>query len=47
MIPGFVGKNIGKWIDDNDLPKTVSEFGTRPEEIFVCYESLPGALATT
>ncbi|WP_406661057.1 FMN-binding glutamate synthase family protein [Methanolobus sp. ZRKC3] len=40
MIPGMVGKNIGKWIDENDLPKTVSEFGQRPEEIFVHYEEL-------
>jgi glutamate synthase domain-containing protein 2 len=40
MIPGFVGKNIGNWIKDGDLPKTVSEFGSRPEEIFVCYEEL-------
>lgn len=40
MIPGFVGKNIGKWIKENNLPKTVSEYGTRPEEIFVCYEEL-------
>jgi glutamate synthase domain-containing protein 2 len=40
MIPGFVGKNIGKWISENDLPKTVSEFGSKPEEIFVCYEEL-------
>ncbi|MBE0520891.1 MAG: FMN-binding glutamate synthase family protein [Candidatus Methanoperedenaceae archaeon] len=40
MIPGFVGKNIGKWIQENDLPKTVSEFGTKPEEIFVNYEEL-------
>jgi hypothetical protein len=40
MIPGFVGKNIGNWIKDGDLPKMVSEFGSRPEEIFVCYEEL-------
>lgn len=40
MIPGFVGKNIGKWIRDNDLPKTVSEFGTKAREIFVTYEEL-------
>jgi len=40
MIPGFVGKNIGEWIKNNELPKTVSEFGTKPEEIFVCYEEL-------
>lgn len=38
MIPGMVGKNIDKWIKENDLPKTVSEYGTTPEEIFVCYE---------
>lgn len=40
MIPGMVGKNIGSWIKNNDLPKTVSEFGSKPEEIFVCYEQL-------
>ncbi len=38
MIPGMVGKNIDQWIRDNQLPKTVSEFGSTPEEIFVCYE---------
>jgi glutamate synthase domain-containing protein 2 len=40
MIPGFVGKNIGKWIAEKDLPKTVAEFGSKPEEIFVNYEDL-------
>lgn len=40
MIPGMVGKNIGKWIETGDLPKTVSKYGTRPEEIFVMYEEL-------
>ncbi len=40
MIPGMVGKNIGKWLEEGDLPKTVSKFGTRVEEIFVCYEEL-------
>lgn len=40
MIPGFVGKNIGVWLKENDLPKTVSQFGTSKEEIFVCYETL-------
>jgi glutamate synthase domain-containing protein 2 len=40
MIPGFVGKNIGKWMEDGNLPKTVSEFGTTVEEIFVSYETL-------
>ncbi len=40
MIPGMVGKNIEKWMAANDLPKTVSEFGTTPEEIFVNYEDV-------
>ena len=40
MIPGMVGKNIAEWIKANDLPKTVSEFGTTPEEIYVCYAEL-------
>ncbi len=40
MIPGMVGKNIGKWIADGDLPNSVSKFGTKAEEIFVSYEEL-------
>jgi glutamate synthase domain-containing protein 2 len=44
MIPGMVGKNIEQWIKKNDLPKTVSEFGTTPEEIFVCYENVADLL---
>ena len=40
MIPGMVGKNIGNWIKNNELPKTVSEFGKTEKEIFVCYEEL-------
>lgn len=40
MIPGMVGKNIEKWIKENDLPKTVSEFGSTPEEIYVTYAEL-------
>ncbi len=40
MIPGMVGKNIGIWLKNGDLPKTVSEYGTTIEEIFVCYETL-------
>jgi len=35
-----VGKNIAEWIKNKDLPKTVSEYGTKVEEIFVCYEEL-------
>jgi glutamate synthase domain-containing protein 2 len=40
MIPGFVGKNIGVWLQEEDLPKTVSKFGTTKQEIFVAYETL-------
>jgi glutamate synthase domain-containing protein 2 len=40
MIPGMVGKNIAQWIKDGKLPNTVSQFGSRPEEIFVCYEDV-------
>jgi glutamate synthase domain-containing protein 2 len=40
MIPGMVGKNIGLWINANDLPNTISPFGSTKEQIFVCYEEL-------
>jgi len=40
MIPGMVGKNIGKWIKEGNLPVTVSEYGKTEKEIFVCYEEL-------
>jgi glutamate synthase domain-containing protein 2 len=40
MIPGMVGKNIEQWMKKKDLPKTVSEFGSTTEEIFVCYENV-------
>lgn len=40
MIPGMVGKNIGFWIEGKDLPNTVSQYGNKPEEIFVCYKEL-------
>ena len=40
MIPGMVGKNIATWIKDNNLPKTVSEFGSTPEQIFISYEEV-------
>ncbi len=38
MIPGMVGKNIGQWLKDKDLPKSVAEYGDTPETIFVNYE---------
>lgn len=40
MIPGMVGKNIANWMKEGKLPKTVSQFGTTPEEIFVNYEDV-------
>jgi glutamate synthase domain-containing protein 2 len=40
MIPGMVGKNIAEWLRDGKLPNTVSQFGSTPEEIFVCYEQV-------
>jgi glutamate synthase domain-containing protein 2 len=40
MIPGMVGKNIGKWLKEGNLPKTVSKYGNKTEEIFECYEEL-------
>jgi glutamate synthase domain-containing protein 2 len=40
MIPGMVGKNIDQWIKENNLPKTVSQFGSSVEEIFVSYEKV-------
>jgi hypothetical protein len=40
MIPGMVGKNIAQWLKDRELPNTVSQFGSTPEEIFVNYEKV-------
>jgi glutamate synthase domain-containing protein 2 len=40
MIPGMVGKNIARWVEDGKLPNTVSQFGSTPEEIFVNYEDV-------
>jgi len=38
----MVGKNIGLWLQEGEssLPKTVSQYGSKVEEIFVCYETL-------
>ena len=40
MIPGMVGKNIQKWLDAGELPKSVSKYGDSVREIFVSYESI-------
>jgi len=39
-IPAFVGKNIGLWLRQGKLPKTISEYGSSVEQIFVTYEEL-------
>lgn len=38
MIPGMVGKNCAQWLKEGNLPKSISEYGSTPEEIFVSYE---------
>jgi len=40
MIPGMVGKNIQNWLKEGRLPATVKQFGSTPEEIFICYEDV-------
>jgi glutamate synthase domain-containing protein 2 len=40
MIPGMVGKNIDRWLQEGTLPKHISEYGSTPEEIFINYEKV-------
>jgi glutamate synthase domain-containing protein 2 len=40
MIPGMVGKNIGVWLKEGKLPRTVSKYGSEVREIFVAYAEL-------
>jgi len=40
MIPGMVGKNIGQWLKEDKLPKSVSKYGNDVSEIFVAYSEL-------
>jgi glutamate synthase domain-containing protein 2 len=40
MIPGMLGKNVQLWLDEGKLPKTVSRYGTSPQEIYTCYEEV-------
>ncbi len=47
MIPGMVGKNIEQWLEDGKLPNTVGQFGSTPEEIFVCYEDVKGIVGAS
>jgi hypothetical protein len=36
----MVGKNIGTWVKDGNLPNTVSKYGKTVEEIFISYEDI-------
>ncbi len=47
MIPGMVGKNIDKWIKEDNLPKTVNHYGIKPSEIFVNYENVVDLVGTS
>ncbi|HMK15992.1 MAG TPA: glutamate synthase-related protein, partial [Methanomicrobiales archaeon] len=40
MIPGMVGKNIGTWVKEGNLPNTVSKYGKTLPEIFIAYEDI-------
>ncbi len=40
MIPGMVGKNVATWMHNGEMPKTVKQYGSTPEEIFVCWEQV-------
>jgi len=44
IIPGMVGKNIQQWLREGKLPNTVGQFGSTPEEIFVCYQEVKNML---
>jgi glutamate synthase domain-containing protein 2 len=46
LIPAMVGKHIGQWVKDGDLPKTVSRYGNTLEEIFISYEELKQRFGT-
>jgi len=40
MIPAFVGKNIGKWIQEEKLPTEIKKYGDVVERIFITAETL-------
>ncbi len=40
MIPGMVGKNTAGWMNNGGLPKNIAQYGSKVEEIFVCYEQV-------
>jgi glutamate synthase domain-containing protein 2 len=40
MIPAMVGKNIGRWIQEDKLPPEIKKYGDTAEKIFVSAETL-------
>lgn len=40
MIPGIVGRNVGRWMSNGGLPSTVSQYGENMEDIFVCWQQV-------
>jgi hypothetical protein len=42
----MVGKNIGRWLAEGKLPRTVGQFGSKVEEIFVHYEDVKKLVGT-
>jgi hypothetical protein len=40
MIPGMVGRNTEEWLAEGKLPKTVSQYGSSVQQIFVHYEEV-------
>ncbi len=40
MIPAFMGKNIQKWLREDNLPSEIKKYGDTPERIFITYEEL-------
>ncbi len=40
MIPAFIGKNIGKWIQEEKLPTEIKKYGDVVERIFITAETL-------
>lgn len=34
MIPAMVGKNVGKWLKEGNLPKDIAKYGNTVEQIF-------------
>jgi len=42
MIPAMVGKNVGKWLEEGNLPKDIAKYGDSVEQIFEAAPELMG-----